>query len=224
MNKYIIFVRLLGNSYAYRYSERIYNRNLRISPFGADSDTGYSEVIERRSEIRFSRRLGCLSCGHIVTVIAIFALAIAERFIESYSTLIMVGGGLIVTFLGCSLTFKDPFRKMKREDATPSYSLKDFFQAFIMGISNPGAILVIFALFAFFGIELEPHDFRVAPILLALSAGSACYWFFFSWVFSKMRKNFKLGTILWINRITGIIVTIIGIALLTDGIMELIFT
>ena len=39
-----------------------------------------------------------------------------------------------------------------------------------------------------------------------------------------MRKNFKLGTILWINRITGIIVTIIGIALLTDGIMEVIFT
>ena len=64
----------------------------------------------------------------------------------------------------------------------------------------------------------------MAPILLALSAGSACYWFFFSWVFSKMRKNFKLSTILWINRITGIIVTIIGIALLTDGIMEVIFT
>ena len=172
----------------------------------------------------FLAGLGACLVDTLFAVIAIFALAIAERFIESYSTLIMVGGGLIVTFLGCRLTFKDPFRKMKREDATPSYSLKDFFQAFIMGISNPGAILVIFALFAFFGIELEPHDFRVAPILLALSAGSACYWFFFSWVFSKMRKNFKLGTILWINRITGIIVTIIGIALLTDGIMEVIFT
>ena len=119
---------------------------------------------------------------------------------------------------------EDPFRKMKKEDLTSSYSLKDFFQAVIMGISNPGAIFVIFALFAFFGIQLEPHDFRVAPILLAVSGGSALYWFFFSWTFSRFRKNFKLVTILWINRITGIIVTIIGIALLTEGVMELLFS
>ena len=159
----------------------------------------------------FFAGLGACLVDTIFAVIAVFALAIAETFIENYSDLIMAGGGIVVTLLGCSMTSKDPFRKMKREDAHSSYSMKDFFQAVFMGISNPGAIFVIFALFAFFGIELEPHDFRVAPLLL-------------SWVFSKIRKNFKLGTILWINRITGVIVTIIGIALLTDGVMELIFT
>ena len=172
----------------------------------------------------FLAGLGACLVDTLFAVIAIFALAIAETFIETYRVLIMVGGGIIVTVLGCGLALKDPFRKMKHEEPSPSYSLKDFFQAVIMGISNPGAILVIFALFAFFGIELEPHDFRVAPILLALSAGSAMYWFFFSWIFSKMRRNFKLSTILWINRITGIIVTIIGIALVTEGVMEVLFT
>ena len=172
----------------------------------------------------FLAGLGACFVDTLFAVIAIFALAIAETFIENYSILIMVGGGIIVTVLGCSLALKDPFRKMKQESNIPSYSIKDFFQAVIMGISNPGAILVIFALFAFFGIELEPHDFRVAPILLSVSAGSASYWFFFSWVFSKMRRNFKLSTILWINRITGIIVTIIGIALVTEGVMEVLFT
>lgn len=171
----------------------------------------------------FFAGLGACLVDTVFAVIAVFALAIAETFIENYSDLIMAGGGIVVTLLGCSMTLKDPFRKMKREDAHSSYSMKDFFQAVFMGISNPGAIFVIFALFAFFGIELEPHDFRVAPLLLSLSAGSALYWFVFSWVFSKIRKNFKLGTILWINRITGVIVTIIGIALLTDGVMELIF-
>lgn len=172
----------------------------------------------------FLAGLGACLVDTLFAVIAIFALAIAETFIENYRVLIMVGGGIIVTVLGCGLALKDPFRKMKHEEPSPSYSLKDFFQAVIMGISNPGAILVIFALFAFFGIELEPHDFRVAPILLALSAGSALYWFLFSWIFSKMRRNFKLSTILWINRITGIIVTIIGIALVTEGVMEVLFT
>ncbi|MGM9743006.1 MAG: LysE family translocator [Candidatus Cryptobacteroides sp.] len=172
----------------------------------------------------FIAGLGACLVDTFFAAIAIFALAIAETFIEDNRTLIMVGGGIVVTLLGCSLAFKDPFRKMKKEDSSQSYSLKDFFQAVVMGISNPGAIFVIFALFAFFGIQLEPHDFRVAPILLALSGGSAVYWFMFSWCFSKFRKNFKLGTLLWINRITGIIIIIIGIALMTDGLLEVLFS
>lgn len=171
----------------------------------------------------FTAGMGACLVDTIYAVMAMFALALAETFIDNNRILIMVGGGAVVTLLGCSLAFKDPFRKMKEEDSSPSYSLKDFFKAVILGISNPGAIFVIFALFAFFGIELEPHDFRVAPILLAVSAGSAMYWFFFSWSFSRLRKSFKLGTVLWINRIAGVLVTIIGIALVTEGLMEVIF-
>lgn len=172
----------------------------------------------------FITGLGACLVDTLYAIIAIFALAMAERLLDDYEIFILVIGGLVVTLLGCSIAFKDPFRKMKEEDSQQSYSMKDFFQAFLMGISNPGAILVIFALFAFFGIEVEHHDFRVAPILLAVSCGSALYWFAFSWLFSKIRKSFKLSSILWINRITGVIVTIIGIALITEGLMKLIFS
>ena len=171
----------------------------------------------------FMAGLGACPVDPLYAVIAMFALAFAESFIEDHRILIMVGGGIIVILLGCSMAFKDPFRKMKEEHQTPSYSLKDFFQAVIMGISNPGAIFVIFALFAFFGIQLEPHDFRVAPILLSLSGGSALYWFLFSWAFSRFRKNFKLSTLLWLNRAAGVIVIIIGIALVAEGVLDILF-
>lgn len=171
----------------------------------------------------FMAGLGACLVDTLYAVIAMFALAFAESFIEDHRILIMVGGGIIVILLGCSMAFKDPFRKMKEEHQTPSYSLKDFFQAVIMGISNPGAIFVIFALFAFFGIQLEPHDFRVAPILLSLSGGSTLYWFLFSWAFSRFRKNFKLSTLLWLNRAAGVIVIIIGIALVAEGVLDILF-
>ena len=171
----------------------------------------------------FMAGLGACLVDTLYAVIAMFALAFAESFIEDHRILIMVGGGIIVILLGCSMAFKDPFRKMKEEHQTPSYSLQDFFQAVIMGISNPGAIFVIFALFAFFGIQLEPHDFRVAPILLSLSGGSALYWFLFSWAFSRFRKNFKLSTLLWLNRAAGVIVIIIGIALVAEGVLDILF-
>lgn len=170
----------------------------------------------------FIAGLGATLVDTVFAIIAIFALALAEQFIENNTILILIGGGIVVAAMGFSMAFKDPFRKMKRAEGY-SYSIKDFLQAIMMGISNPGAIFVIFALFAFFNIQVETHGFSIAPVIFAVSAGSGIYWLLFSWLFSHLRKNFKLSTLLWINRISGIIVMIIGIVLLAEGLMKVIF-
>ena len=153
---------------------------------------------------------------------AVFALALAERFINSHQTYIFLLGGAVVLAVGASMLFRDPFRKVSPQ-TEPSYSVADYLKAVATGFSNPGAIFVMFALLAFFGIELEPHDFRVAPVLLAVSAGSVTYWFFFSLLFSRLRKKVNLGALLWLNRIMGAMVMIIGIVLMAEGLMQVIF-
>ena len=125
--------------------------------------------------------------------------------------------------LGVSMSFSDPFRKVKK-NAGSKVSVTDFMQALLMGLSNPGAVFVILALFAFFGLaDKAPHDWSVMPIILSVSAGSATYWFCVSWLLSHFRKKFEIRTILWINRVTGAIIIIIGIALLGDGIFNVFF-
>ena len=170
----------------------------------------------------FLTGLGATFVDTLYSVLAIFALALAETFIDEHQTVIFLAGGLVVMLVGASMLFRDPFRKVA-PDTGQSYSVADFLKAVATGFSNPGAIFVIFALFAFFGIELEPHDFRVAPVLLAVSAGSVTYWFFFSLLFSRLRKKVNLGTLLWLNRILGAIVMIIGVILLAEGLMRVIF-
>lgn len=170
----------------------------------------------------FLAGLGACLVDTLFAVTAIFALALTEKFIGDHRTFIYIAGGSVVALLGASMTFRDPFRRLTQDDA-PAYSVKDFLKAVAMGLSNPGAILVIFALFAFFGIELEPHDFRVAPIILSVSLGSASYWFVFSMLFSKLRKKVNMGTLLWLSRILGVIVMIIGISLLAEGVVQVLF-
>ena len=68
----------------------------------------------------FMAGLGACLVDTLYAVIAMFALAFAESFIEDHRILLMVGGGIIVILLGCSMAFKDPFRKMKEEHQTPS--------------------------------------------------------------------------------------------------------
>jgi len=170
----------------------------------------------------FLTGLGATCTDTFYSIVAIFALAVAEKFIGDHQVLIKVAGGIVIILLGVVMIFKDPFRKMKDQNV-PSYSIKDFLQAIVTGISNPGAILVILFLFATFGLAPEEKDLSVAPVILAFSGGSATYWFFFSLFFSRIRKNFKLSTILWIGRISGAIILVVGMALLADGLMKTIF-
>jgi threonine/homoserine/homoserine lactone efflux protein len=121
------------------------------------------------------------------------------------------------------MALSDPFRKMKT-DGSAAVSPKEFAQALAMGISNPMAIFVMLTLFAFFGIaDNLPHNWRITPIILSVSLGSVTYWFSISWLLSRFRKYFKMSAILWISRVTGAIVVIIGIALLGQGLFNVIF-
>ena len=105
------------------------------------------------------------------------------------------------------------------------YLYSNTLQAIAMGFSNPGAILVIFGLFAFFGIgpESPGEEWSVLPVIAAVFAGATAYWFCITAVLEHFRKRIRLGSILWINRITGITVILIGLALLGEGLYRVIF-
>lgn len=171
----------------------------------------------------FIAGLGACVVDTVFAVAAIFALAVVQDFIYTHQNIILIVGGVVVAMLGVSMSFSDPFRKVKKSSGS-SVSLTDFMQSLIMGFSNPGAIFVILALFAFFGLADEaPHNWSVMPIILSVSAGSAVYWFCMTWLLSHFRKKFEIRTILWINRVTGAIIIVIGIALLGEGIFNVFF-
>lgn len=101
-------------------------------------------------------------------------------------------------------------------------SAADFLTACAMGISNPGAIAVMLAMMAFFGIaEDKPTDWSFFPIILSISAGSASYWFGVTYLLDLFRKQVNMKNIILINRIAGVIVMILGLATLAEGIMRI---
>lgn len=171
----------------------------------------------------FVSGLGASVVDTLYAFIAIFALAFAQKLIEAHQNLILLVGGGVLALLGVIMAFSNPFRKMK-DVGDSGVSPTDFGQAVAMGLSNPMAVFVMFTLFAFFGLaDSAPHNWRVTPIILSVSAGSVTYWFLLSWILSRFRKIFKMNTILWISRITGAIIVIIGIALLGQGLVNVFF-
>lgn len=193
------------------------------APVGPIAILVVQKSLSKGHKAGFVSGLGASVVDTLYAFIAIFALALAQKLIDAHQNLILLAGGIVLVIVGISMAFSDPFRKMKA-DGESSVSPKDFGQAVAMGISNPMAIFVMFTLFAFFGLADDaPHNWSVAPIILSVSAGSVSYWFCVSWLLSRFRKTFKMGTILWISRVTGALIVIIGIALLGQGLFNVIF-
>lgn len=193
------------------------------APIGPIAILVVQKSLSKGHKAGFVSGLGASVVDTMYAFIAIFALAFAQSFIEAHKNMILLVGGAVLIAVGLSMAFSNPFRKLKA-DGESSVSPKDFGQAVALGLSNPMAVFVMFTLFAFFGLANDaPHTWSVTPIILAVSAGSVTYWFLMSWLLSRFRGNFKMRTILWISRITGALIVIIGIALLGQGLFNVIF-
>ena len=193
------------------------------APIGPIAILVIQKSLSKGHKAGFVSGLGASVVDTFYAFIAIFALAFAQKLIERHQTVILLAGGVVLIALGISMAFSNPFRKM-RKDGKPKVSSKDFAQAVLMGLSNPMAVFVMFTLFAFFGLAKEaPQTWSVAPILISVSLGSVTYWFSVSWILSHFARNFRMRTILWISRITGAVIVIIGIALLGQGLFNVVF-
>ena len=193
------------------------------APIGPIAILVIQKSLSKGHKAGFVSGLGASVVDTFYAFIAIFALAFAQNLIERHQNLILLAGGAVLAAVGISMAFSNPFRKMKK-DGKSRVSTKDFGQAVVMGLSNPMAVFVMFTLFAFFGLAKdEPQTWSVAPILISVSLGSVTYWFTVSWLLSRFTGNFEMRTLLWISRITGAIIVIIGIALLGQGIFNVVF-
>ncbi len=192
------------------------------APIGPIAILVVQKTLSKGYKAGFVTSLGATVVDTLFATIALFFLALAQEIMDAHQTLILMLGGVVVAALGILMSRSDPFRKLKTDDHSPM-SAKDFAQALFMGLSNPGAIVVIFGLFAFFGIgdSDSAEGWKIWPIIAAVSIGSAVYWTGIVAMLNHFRKKVKMHTILWINRITGGIVFIIGIVLLIQGLYKL---
>lgn len=194
-------------------------------PMGPIAILVVQKTLTKGHQAGFFTGLGASVIDTIYATIAMFALAFAQQFIAAHENVIFLAGGLILVLIGLSMTLSNPFRRKKNSiGGKATFSSTDFLQALAMGISNPMAIFVIFALLTFVGITDDtPRSWNVVPIILSISGGTVAYWFFMSWTLSHFREKFRLRTIFWLNRVMGALVIIIGIVLIGKGLFNVIF-
>lgn len=163
----------------------------------------------------FSCGLGATAVDTTWAVVSAFALSAIGDMIARYTAAIETAGGVFIALVGLGMLLTRI--EIKRTKA--SYSTRNFVKATTMGFSNPAALAVMLAMFAFFKMNMSGQPAAI-PVLaiMAVCAGSAGFWYLFSRVVAHFGDKFNFKVLVIINRMAGTGVILFGLYLFLEGI------
>ena len=175
----------------------------------------------------FAVGLGSSIVDVFYAAIALFSISFISDFLDRNRDWVMLIGGVIIIAIGVQIAMKNPIRDIRKPKETPKGPTlwQDVLRGFLMTISNPGAIVLMLGLFAFVGLDLGDGytAYAVWAVLAGIMLGGLSWWFALSSGISMFRKKFQLRQMLIINRVSGIVIALLGLASLAEGLAQLVF-
>jgi len=171
----------------------------------------------------FITGLGASVSDTFYAAISLMGLAFIQNLIEENIDWVMLFGGLVIMYIGVKIYLTNPIKQIRQKNKNKRH-VEDFFEALFMTVTNPGAIFLILGLFAAVGINVGESVSKGALIttLWGVFAGSAAWWFTLSTTINVFRKRFRIKQLMMINRISGIVIFVLGLISMFNGAFELI--
>ncbi len=156
-----------------------------------------------------------------------YGLSFIYDIISNQSTLfwLQIVGASIMFIFGLHTFRTNPMKNTRNVSRNKSSLLQNGITGFFITLSNPTIILLFLGLFTPLNFMLPEQPFFMQCIgYLSIFGGAMLWWFFITYVVSKLRVRFDVRGIRVINRIIGVAVmlgALIGIVLISTGVWSL---
>jgi threonine/homoserine/homoserine lactone efflux protein len=154
--------------------------------------------------------LGAATADAFYGCIAAFGLAFVSDFLVQQQVPLRIIGGLFLVFLGLRTMLAKP-RERIQEDKKLGLA-GAYGSTLLLTLTNPVTIISFAAIFASLGLGITPGDYGSATLLvLSVFAGSAMWWLVLSGSVSLFRAKVNQRVMIWINRVSGVIIFGFGV-------------
>jgi threonine/homoserine/homoserine lactone efflux protein len=162
----------------------------------------------------FVSGLGAATADSIYCAFAELGLTFVSNLLIRQSGMIRFGGGMIICILGMNLLFgrnsESGSVMVKAVDLPFGYA-----STFMLALTNPVTILSYTWLFAGLGMRNEDKALEgVVCTVTGVFTGSALWWFLLSLTVDTFRRKLLFSGLEKVNRVAGIILTVIGTCIL----------
>lgn len=160
--------------------------------------------------------LGSSLADAVFAAIGLFALSLVQDVLATHQILILGLGGIVI--VGVGLIMMRSHTSLDGYSGPSNMSMVGYaLQAFTGALSNLGALAVMMALLASFGLDSPDRVSPTWALILAVFGGQMLYWNLVTILINKFIRV-SARTLDRISRISGIIVVILGICLSIKGI------
>lgn len=160
----------------------------------------------------FVSGLGAATADAIYGCIAAFGLAWLTNLLIGYQMWLKLCGGVLLLWMGWRTWSSRPADLNADAEAPRKSMLAAYASVLAITLTNPMTILAFAGIIAGAGITVGQQ--LAGPALLLVGgvfSGSLLWWLFLSSTASLLRKKLKPGGLLWINRLSGIIIVGYGL-------------
>ncbi len=156
--------------------------------------------------------LGAATADGLYGVVAALGLTLISNILAAQQLWLRVIGGLFLCYLGIQA-----LRAKPQAELPPAPDKKGLFAAyattFLLTLTNPLTIFAFAAIYA--GIATVGQDAGQALLLvLGVFSGSALWWTLLSSGVSLFRARVTPTTLVWVNRVSGLVILSFGAAVL----------
>ncbi|HEX5455409.1 MAG TPA: LysE family transporter [Stellaceae bacterium] len=162
----------------------------------------------------FVSGLGAATADAIFGIIAGYGLTVISDALLGYQDWLRLGGAGFLLYIGAKALRNDPMLAARAQRDREGL-LADYASAFALTITNPITILAFLAIFA--GIGFTGHEATLAGagfLVLGVLLGSLLWWAGLAFGAGLLRLSFRSRHLVWINRGSGGILLVSGVALI----------
>lgn len=172
-------------------------------PVGAVGVMTAQRTLTHGRKAGFCTGLGSSVADCVYAGIGAFGLTFISDFLLAYEIPLHIGGGILILVYGLLTLFKKP-RPYQTDENKPTGYAKMFFSAFLVGITNPAAILTFLFAFSWFGFSGDMGIGEAVSLVAGVFVGTYTWWTVLTCVVFRFReKALSLGQ-KRINQVAGI--------------------
>jgi threonine/homoserine/homoserine lactone efflux protein len=149
--------------------------------------------------------LGAATADALYGCVAAFGLTFISAALISHQAGLRLVGGLFLCYLGIRTILARPAEQAA--DGGTGGHLGAYASTFVLTLTNPMTILAFAAVFAGLGLAEAAGGYASAGLLvLGVFLGSASWWLLLSGIVGAFRERFTPAALLWVNRVSGLII------------------
>ena len=195
------------------------------APVGPVNVLCIQRAIERGFWGGIAAGLGAMLGDGLIALCAALGVGAISGAVAYHRYTIEALGGLVLLAFGAKLYFAAPRFVPVVTGEDHKETLRDFVwdipQTFLLTITNPGAVLGLFAIFGGVSTFVEVKSYVDAlTIVAAVMGGSLAWWVGLSHLIGRFRHLLSEGRLRIINQITGLMLSGFGVLLLGEVIMK----